>query len=82
MTYLLFTNTFKEPEIIAPASALSLTRPQGIPPTLTLGDPAFKLAMWDEQGGIIGGTRCVTVGVPWTAQTMPFALTVLFRLIA
>ena len=82
MTYLPFTLTFMEPEIIAPASALSPTRPQGIPPILTVGDPWFKLAMCDEQGGIIGGTRCVTVGVPRTAQTMPFALTVLLRLIA
>ena len=43
MNYLPFTKTFKDPEIIAPASALSPIRPQGIPPISTFNDPCFNV---------------------------------------
>ena len=81
MTYLPFTLTFKEPEIIDPRSALSDTRPQGKPPILTFVDPWFNAATWAGQIGV-GGAACATVGVPCTAPAIPFALTVLTNEVA
>jgi len=61
---------------MAPASALSPTRPTGILFTLTVEEPAFKNLTWGGQGGL-GGAGCDTVGAPTTIIGIPLARTVL-----
>jgi hypothetical protein len=66
------TNTFDDPDVIDPASALSSILPTAIPLINTVLDPALRLATCGTQGGA-GGNGCDTVGAPTTIISIPFA---------
>ena len=61
--------TFADPDVIAPASALSPTLATGEFTMITLELPALTLATWSGHGGL-GGLGCETVGSPTLATNL------------